>query len=258
MKKYLIPAIIAFLSAMLLWQIQKDTVELTYTVNDSELFPMDSTVAKFFVIDLENTGNKEVENVEVDIKFKNCQILNISSSQLRGAMLTHEEMSVQGVLPLLNPNEKIKIKCTTIGRQSELQHFSARAKGTTASSDTGVNFEGFIFPIIIGFIIVVLAFYYLFYRQNRIDYAIEVMDVDNIEEERLNLSKTVDEKLKESETERRSWLERLKIESENRDKEHEEYMKKLEEERKESEKKHKEAMQKLEQESKEREQREAR
>lgn len=245
MKKYLIPAILAFLFAVLLWQIQKDRIELTYSINDSELFPIDSTVAKFFVIDLENTGNKEIENIEVDIKFKDCQILNISNSQLKNSKLTHDIMSVQGNLPLLNPKEGIKIKCTTIGEHGELKHFSARAKGVTASSDTTISFNEFILPLITIVFIIVLAFYYLYYRQNKIDYAIEVLDVDNIEEERLSLSNTVNEKLKQSETDRKLWLEKLEKENEERERGHKEYLKKLKEEGKEREKKHKEEMQKL-------------
>ncbi len=69
MKKYIIPSLLAFLFAVLLWQIQKDRLELTYSINDSELFPVDSSVAKFFVIDIENSGNKEIENIDLELKI---------------------------------------------------------------------------------------------------------------------------------------------------------------------------------------------
>ena len=246
MKKYFIPAILAFLFGVLLWQLQKDKIELTYNINDSELFPMDSTLAKFYVIDLLNTGNKEIENIDIDIRFSHCNVHNFSHSNLKGAHLKLNGLEITGNLPLLNPKERVKIKCTLIGETGKLEHFAARAKGVTATLESTLSFNDFIIPLIIFIFLISMGFYFLNYRQLRFDKAIQIIDVDDIEEERNNLSLTVNNRLKQSELDRKKWLEELDKESEERDKKHEEYMKKLEEDSKEREKEHQAYMEKME------------
>jgi hypothetical protein len=244
MKNLIVPAFLTFLFALLLWYIQKDKFELIYSINDSEIFPVDSNEAKFFVVDLENTGNKEIENIQVEIRFKNCRILNISNSTLKSSQFSFKDSNVHGTLPLLNPKEKMKIKCTAVGGDGELEHFEARAKGVSATDKPYLEITSILLPVLILVFIIISISYYLLIRQNKISKAIDTLDVESIEVERFNLTNSVNEKLVQSESERRTWLEKLQQETEEREHEHKEYMKKLEEESKERERKHQELLKK--------------
>lgn len=238
MKTYVIPALLAFIFAIFLWQLQKDRIEMTYNINDSELFPMDSTSAKFFVIDLLNTGNKEIESIDLDIVFSNGSVHNFSHSPLKEAKLKLNGLEITGSLPLLNPGEGVKIKCTIIGEEARLESFTARATGVTATSEPALSFYDFIIPLTTIVLLVFIGFYYLNTRQLRLDKAMDDLDIDNLEDERKNLSVEVDNSLKKSDSDRQKWLKELDKESEERDKKHQEYMKKLKEESKVREKEH--------------------
>lgn len=233
MKKHLIPAVLAFLFAFLLWQMQKDRVEMTYNVIDSDSFPLDSNFAKFFVIDLENSGNKEIENVMVKIDFGDCIIKKISYSDFNDAKFNQEISSILGNIKLFNPKEKIKIKCTVIGKNGTIKEFSARAKGVTASIESVIHIEDYIFPLGMVFLSIILSFYYLNNKQLSIDKVFKTINIENIERETIKLTSSVDEKLKQSEIKHLSAIEKIEDERKESQRKHDEQMAILDEERKE-------------------------
>lgn len=261
MKQYIIPAVLTFIFGVLLWQIQRDKTELTYNINDSELFPLDSAVAKFYVFNLKNTGNKEIENIDMDIEFSNSIIQNYNTSDLQNTKFAQENSKIFGRIMLLNPNEELKIKCTVIGDSGKLEKFSARAKGITATKESLIDYTSIFIYLIVTFGLLLIGFYYLIYKQIRFDRVIKSIDLESIEAERINLNNTVNEKLNQSEIDRESWLvdinrereernrqiqeslERIKEEQKQREKEHEEFMKRIQEEDEESERMQKELAQ---------------
>src|SRR5688572_8349889 len=114
--RYLIPAFLAFLFALFLWQIQKDRKRLEYEVIESAFFPRESGAGKYFVVRLLNQGNVSLEHIEFDIAFAR-EI--IESSQFADPKLVTDvnrtPSNISGLIPLLNPDELVSVTITTLG-----------------------------------------------------------------------------------------------------------------------------------------------
>jgi len=77
-KTYLIPAIVTLIFGLVLgmslWYMQRDVRALEYNLTESEIFPIGKRVGRFFVIEIKNTGNKEIQNATFRIAFSTGHI----------------------------------------------------------------------------------------------------------------------------------------------------------------------------------------
>lgn len=152
--QYVIPAVLAFLFALLLWFITRKRLSLEYEVIESETFPREKGEGRFFVIKLKNAGNKHLENVKFNITF---QFGTIDSVRYSDSNLIKEDIrknsQLSGIIPLINPREVLGITITTIGNK-ELSgpKIVARATGVTA---TPKKEEGILSTIIISILFVI-------------------------------------------------------------------------------------------------------
>jgi hypothetical protein len=60
---YLVPALLALVVGYLLWQIKKERRILLYEIVESDPFPIEKGVSKYFVIRLVNAGNVAVQDI---------------------------------------------------------------------------------------------------------------------------------------------------------------------------------------------------
>ncbi len=56
--KYVIPAVLAFVVGLVLWQLQRQRVSLDYEVVTSEQFPRESGVGRYFVVPYSEYGQQ--------------------------------------------------------------------------------------------------------------------------------------------------------------------------------------------------------
>ena len=131
---YIIPAILALLVGYILWQIKRDRAALTYEMTESDNFPRESGIGKYFVIKLRNSGNKAIEKINLNIDFDSDVIETATFSDV--SLLTDLDKTnayIRSVLPLLNPREVFSITVTTLSKnQISSPKIVARAIGTTA------------------------------------------------------------------------------------------------------------------------------
>ena len=94
MAQYIIPAILGFLGGLFLWLIKRERLALEYDIEESDLFPRDGGVGKYFVCKLINSGNRAIENISLNIEITEGQIdcIEYSNSQL----LTEEKQTSTG------------------------------------------------------------------------------------------------------------------------------------------------------------------
>lgn len=132
---YIIPAILTFIVGLILWLIKKERLSLSYEIVESESFPREKGLGRYFVINLYNSGNKEIKDTNLKIHF---QIGEIESHKVSNDSLLNNQViktnSFECSLPLLNPKEKFSITITTIGNNNLTSPtVSARAAGVTAA-----------------------------------------------------------------------------------------------------------------------------
>lgn len=83
MEEYIIPAALAFVVGLILWLIQRERITLKYTISESKVFPKDGGKGKYFLLNLRNTGNKAIENINYKVelnlgKIESLQKISIS------------------------------------------------------------------------------------------------------------------------------------------------------------------------------------
>lgn len=145
---YLIPAILTLIGGYILWQIKRDKVSLVYAITESDSFPRDEGVGKYFVIKLRNKGNKAIENIAVNVEFDANVIDTISFSDeklISGIDKTNSY--IKGNLNLLNPKEVFSVTITATaygGEKISTPKIVARAIGATATPlAENVNIKSF-------------------------------------------------------------------------------------------------------------------
>jgi len=134
MTKYIIPAILAFCGGLLLWIIKRDKVSMEYEVIESEIFPRDTGNGKYFVIKINNGGNKPVADTALKLVFNSGEIesVNFSNEDLLKDV-DKDNCQVKAIIPLLNPKEHLSITITTINADANTKPVvQARAVGVTA------------------------------------------------------------------------------------------------------------------------------
>ena len=136
--KYLIPAVLAFLSGLLLWQLQRPRVSLDYEVVTSEQFPRAAGVGRYFVVRVRNIGNREVRDIDFGVALRSGTIETKQFSQPSLISQVSESQSeLKGRLPLLNPSEIFAVTLTGAGDNAVGPlEVTARAPGATATPRT--------------------------------------------------------------------------------------------------------------------------
>lgn len=150
LKNYLIPALLSLIVGVLLWQIQRDVISLEFNVTESEVFPREKGVGRFFVIDIRNTGSKEIQNITFKIHFSSGQIETYKFSNKDLVIKINQKISeIEGEIPLLNESEKISVTVTAIHpKVVSSPTVSARAVGITATQAQDKPFSSYIQEIL--------------------------------------------------------------------------------------------------------------
>ena len=87
--KYLLPALLAFLSGLLLWQIQREHVSLDYELVESASFPREGGIGQYFIVRLRNSGTKAVEQIRFDVDFPAGSVESTSLSDPKHSALSN-------------------------------------------------------------------------------------------------------------------------------------------------------------------------
>jgi cell division protein FtsB len=136
MWSYLLPAILTFCGGLSLWLIRRPRPALHYEVIESEPFPVERQLFKYFVIRLLNFGNTALQNIDLQITFSSG---TIQSHKTSDETITCERDSKRNQLttriPLLNPRDRFQVTAT-IESQAEIASPTvlARCVGVTATS----------------------------------------------------------------------------------------------------------------------------
>lgn len=157
--KYVIPAILAFLSGLLLWQVQRPRVSLDYEVVTSEEFPRAAGVGRYFVVRVRNTGNREVRDIDLRVALRSgtVETKQFSVPSLI-SQVSESQSEVTGRIPLLNPNETFSVTLTGAGNSGVGPlEVTARAPGATAGPRTADEMIPSISNMLTGAVAVALA-----------------------------------------------------------------------------------------------------
>jgi hypothetical protein len=103
-------------------------------MTESDNFPRENGIGKYFVIKLRNSGNKAIENINLNIEFDSNVIETATFSDITLLKeLDKTDAHIKSVLPLLNPKEVFSITVTTLSNnQISSPKIVARAIGSTA------------------------------------------------------------------------------------------------------------------------------
>lgn len=196
MIQYIIPAALAFFVGLSLWAIKRERLTLEYDIVESDLFPREGGVGKYFVCALRNTGNRAIQGISIEmvvskgtidsVEYSNSQLFDISEQTTT---------AIKGAVPLLNPKERISaiITIRDAGAESSLK-VEARAIGVTAgrkSSEFIPEYFKMILPAVAaGVALLAVSSIWNTYTQSRVTKSIE--RIGNFKE----LSKGLDESTK--------------------------------------------------------------
>ncbi len=177
---YIVPAILALLVGYTLWQIKKERVSLSYLFTESDDFPRDDGTGKYFILELINTGNKAIENIDLNILFNTEVIDTISCSDEKLVKnIKQTGNSLNGEIPLLNPKEVFKVTITASGKDHiGSPKISARAIGVTATPYA----ERSSIQVMIPTFALIIAISTLAYTTYNIGYKYNYKSLDNVEE----------------------------------------------------------------------------
>lgn len=211
--KYIIPAVLAFLVGLSLWQLQRQRTALDYEVVTSEQFPRQAAVGRYFIVRLRNTGNKEVRDIDLALVLKTGTIEQRQFSEPGMiAQLNESPSRIEGHLPLMNPGEVFAVTVTGAGSTDVGPlEVTARAPGATATP----RGEGSPFPpqwleIVAAFLAAAAAIsVYFSYRTSRVSDSIA--RIENLGE--------VSKRIEKTEGDLADRLEEQRIASEARNKE---------------------------------------
>lgn len=220
MKKYIIPAILSLVVGVALWYIQRDVVSLVYEVVESTSFPYEDSEGRFFVITVQNDGTKPIQNTNIEIAFQSGSIVTsrFSPDKLI-SNVNQDSQSIKGIMPLLNPREKISATVTTKNHGPiSSPTVVARAVGVTATRKAEVSVYQLLVKILVPSLIVILFFTILSawnnFRQSRVEVSLGGISQKSAE---------LESYIKEKDTLREKW----QREAEERDREHDKLMKEL-------------------------------
>ena len=146
MLPYIVPALLTFITGLALWSIKKQRLILVYRISESGTFPIASTQAKYFIIELKNRGNQPIENCNLSIDFDQGKILNyVFSDDKLNIDVSNTESSILCKIPLLNSHEVLKTTITIEGDPHiSNPKVNARAVGVTAKLETEEDYTNII------------------------------------------------------------------------------------------------------------------
>ena len=144
--KYVIPAVLSLCVGLVLWQLQRDHFDLQYEFIVSQPFPQAVGTSRYFVLRLENSGNKPVTDISVEVVLQGESFSFVEASKPSLAKdLVHEGGRAATVVPLLNPDEVFEMTLTASGRNIGVPTVSARAIGVTATPRRNTKSADYIF-----------------------------------------------------------------------------------------------------------------
>jgi len=147
---YLIPAILAFLFALLLWLIKRDRFLMVYDLSESDIFPSNSRNGKYYILKVKNRGNKAIEDTSVKFQLTNCEILKYSNSEPR--LIENESNTLKKYeckIPLLNPKEIIQFTITTESdSEFDAPQIKLRGKGVNGQLESSIDYNSILNSII--------------------------------------------------------------------------------------------------------------
>jgi hypothetical protein len=228
MKKYIIPAILSLVVGITLWYIQRDVVSLAYDVIESASFPYEDSEGRFFVVTVQNDGTKPIQNANIEIVFQSGSIVTSRFSPEKLISNVKQDMqSINGVLSLLNPGEKMSTTVTVKNRGPiSTPTVLARAVGVTATRKSDASVYQLLVKILFTTSIAVFTLLILSgwnnFRQSRVE-----ASIGSISQKSADLENFVIEK--------DSLRDKWQREAEERDREHEKFMKELQERQKKNE-----------------------
>lgn len=214
MAQYIIPAVFAFLGGLFLWLIKRERLALEYDIEESDLFPRDGGVGKYFVCKLINSGNRAIENISLNIEITEGKIDSIeySNSQL----LTEEKQTdslLQASIPLLNPKEHVGAIITIKNAQEHSYlKIEARSVGITGRKRSTESIpqylNAFLIAVAIGVIVSFVLSAWNSVNQSKIVSSIENIGGVSELSKRLETSKKRLEQIEEENKRRREELKR--------------------------------------------------
>lgn len=228
--QYIIPAILAFLFALLLWQIQKERLKLEYEVVQSAAFPREGGTGKYFVVRLHNQGNASLNHIEFEISFDSDVIesLRFDDPALVTGM-TQTPSKLSGTIPLLNPDESVSVTVTTFGQtEAKLPTVLARAPGATARprAEGGVSQDIYLLASVsigVALLVAALSFFASYKTAHVSDSISKIANLGEVSERIEKSEEDFTNKLSQQ-------LVELRTQTENQQNKHYERMRKLEEE----------------------------
>jgi len=126
---------LTFLIGVALWAIKRERKGLEYEIIASESFPHGARTGKYHVIRLRNSGNVAVQDTRFSVSFEQGMIESSRwSDPSLVADISTSESTLECLVPLLNPRERIALTITTIGDQLLFSpKVEARTVGVTAT-----------------------------------------------------------------------------------------------------------------------------
>lgn len=152
---YIIPAILAFLFALLLWLIKRDKYLMVYDLTESDIFPSNLRNGKYFIIKVKNIGNKAIEDTFLKFQLSNGEIQKFSNSE---PQLVENETKTQNEyvckIPLLNPKEIIQFTITTESDNDfDKPQIKLRGKGVNGQLESTTDYNSILSSIIVPIVI---------------------------------------------------------------------------------------------------------
>jgi hypothetical protein len=160
--KYVLPAaltlVVSLSVGIVLWELQRDRQEMTYELVESEAFPKEGGIGRYFIVRLENSGNTAVESIQLQVSFADgvIELAKFSSPDLV-PQVRKDSSSITCTIPLLNPDEILSVTMTTSGEKNISSPIVlARARGVTALPKSKDSIPSVLVWLVIGTIAAVL------------------------------------------------------------------------------------------------------
>jgi hypothetical protein len=159
MLQYIIPAALAFFVGLILWFVKKERLSLDYDIVESDLFPRDGGLGKYFVCSLRNAGNRAIEDTALKIVINEGEIDSVEYSNTELLHIKEKSnTSITANIPLLNPKERVSAIITIKNaKEHSYPSIEARAVGVTASRKSNESIPGYFQSIVVALAIGITA-----------------------------------------------------------------------------------------------------
>ncbi|HXU26972.1 MAG TPA: hypothetical protein VN698_07060 [Bacteroidia bacterium] len=115
------------------WHIwrRREKLILSYTVTESDLFPIHNAQGKYYAIKISNNGGKLIKNITADITISDAEIDKITNHDLI-TNLEKKDAQVKFSVELLNPKEDIDFVITSKVKTDSKFKIKIRGEGVNA------------------------------------------------------------------------------------------------------------------------------